>query len=198
MSRIIGVRDLYFAKLTKDDNIGATWSTPERVPSLVNLSISDTVESSNFYSDDTVEQSFSKTSSKEVTIELGYMTTELEALVTGKTYEDGILIQGADDTPPEIAIMFRSPKSKGGFRYTCLYKGTLARTESEYATQEDTVESSTVTLTGTFIPLSYNNKMGCVADSDTVFADDSSGTKAQALKVKLDAWFTRVPLEGTE
>ena len=196
MSRIVGVRDLYVAKLKTDNSEGATWDTPIRVPSLVSLSISDTVEQSKFYSDDTVEQSFSKTSSKEVTIELGYLTTDLESIITGKEYEEGILLQGGDDAPPEIAIMFRSPKSKGGFRYSCLYKGSLARTESEYATQEDTIESSTVTLTGTFISLAFNNKMGATADTDTVFTDDANGTKAQALKAKIDNWFTAVPLNA--
>lgn len=196
MSRIIGCRNLHIAKLKTDNADGATWETPIKVPSLVNMSISDTVEQSKFYSDDTVEQAFSKTSGKEVTIELGYMTNELEALVTGKTYKDGVLIQKGDDAPPELAIMFQAPKSKGGFRYMCLFKGSLARTESEYATQEDSVESATVTLTGTFIPLSYNGEMAATADSDTVFTDDSGGSKAQALKQKINGWFDAVPLDA--
>ena len=198
MSRIIGCRNLHIAKLLTDNAEGATWDTPVKVPSLVNLSISDTVEQSKFYSDDIVEQAFSKTSGKEVTIELGYMTNELEALVTGKEYRDGVLVQKGDDTPPELAIMFQAPKSKGGFRYMCLFKGSLARTESEYATQEDSVESATVTLTGTFIPLTFNGEMASTVDSDTVFSDDLEGTKAQALKQKINGWFNAVPLDVQE
>ena len=125
MSRIIGCRDLHIAKLVKDETgtDKPVYSSITRVPSLVNISISDSVESSNFYSDDTIEQSFSKTSKKDVDIELGYLTNELEALINGRTVdENGVLVQCGDDAPIEVALMFRAPKSKGGaFRYVCLY-----------------------------------------------------------------------------
>lgn len=185
MSRIIGCRDLHIAKL-KTDVAGGEYPAYEaikKVPSLVSISISDSVESSKFYSDDSVEQAFSKTSAKEVTVELGYITNEIEALITGKTVgEDGVLIQKDSDAPAEIALMFRAPKSKGGaFRYVCLCKGTLSRNESEYATQEDSVESSPITLTGVFIPTLSTGVMCATADSDDV-------TAATAIKT----WFTKV------
>lgn len=184
MSRIIGCRDLHIVPLVTDAAGGTpTYGAPTRVPSLINISITDSVEQNKFYSDDSVEQAFSKTSGKDVTIELGYITNKLEALITGKKIDEhGVLVQSDSDAPAEVALLFRAPKSKGGaFRYICLYKGTLSRTESEYATQEDGVESSNVTLTGTFISLLSNGKMSAVADSD----DD--GTKDS-----VDNWFTKV------
>lgn len=184
MSRIIGCRDLHVVPLVSDVISGtSTYGTPVRVPSLINISITDSVEQNKFYSDDSIEQAFSKTSGKDVTIELGYITNELEALITGKKIdENGVLIQSDSDAPSEVALLFRAPKSKGGaFRYICLYKGTLSRTESEYATQEDGVESSNVTLTGTFISLLSNGKMSAVADSD----DEGTETSVQN-------WFTKV------
>lgn len=183
MSRIIGCRDLHIAELVTDAGAKPTYKTPVRVPSLINISITDSVEQSKFFSDDSVEQSFSKTSGKEVTIELGYLSNALEATITGKTVdESGVLLQSDSDAPKEIALLFRAPKSKGGnFRYLCLYKGTLSRTESEYSTQEEGVESSNVTLTGTFVPLLSNGKMAAVADSD-----DASTSSA------IEAWFTTV------
>lgn len=184
MSRIIGCRDLHVVPLVSDVVGGKpTYGTPVRVPSLINIGITDSVEQSKFYSDDSVEQAFSKTSGKDVTIELGYITNELEALITGKEIdENGVLVQSDSDLPCEVALLFRAPKSKGGaFRYICLYKGTLNRTESEYATQEDGVESSNVTLTGTFISLLSNGKMSAVADSDDKGTEDS-----------VQNWFTKV------
>lgn len=183
MSRIIGCRDLHIAELLTDPATGKpTYGTPKRVPSLISVSVSDTVEQVNFYSDDTVEQTSSKTSSKTVTIELGYLSNELESEITGKTFgTDGVLIQGASDAPKELALLFRAPKSKNGdFRYVCLYKGTLNRTENQYDTQEDIVESANITLTGTFIPCLSNGRMSAVADSE-----DSDGTV-------ISGWFTSV------
>lgn len=185
MSRIIGCRDLHIAPLVSD-TVGApkpTYGKPVRIPSVVNVSITDSVEQSKFFSDDTVEQAFTKTASKEVTIELGHLSNELESIITGKEVdESGVLIQKSSDAPTEVALMFRAPKSKGGaFRYICLYKGTLSRTESEYATQEDSIESSNINLTGTFTALLCNDQMAAVADSD----DDN--TSAVVSK-----WFTQV------
>lgn len=184
MSRIIGCRDLHIAPLLTDPIGGKpTYGKPVRVPSLINISITDSVEQSKFYSDDTVEQAFSKTSGKEVNIELGYITNALEATITGKTIDEkGVLIQKSGDAPKEVALLFRAPKSKdGAFRYICLYKGTLAKTESEYATQEDSVESSNVTLTGTFISLLSTGQMSATADTD----DELTSTATEA-------WFTTV------
>ena len=183
MSRIIGCRDLHIAPLISDSGSKPTYGTPVKVQSLINISISDSVEQSKFYSDDTVEQAFSKTSSKEVTIELGYLTNKLESTITGKTVDaKGVLIQRSGDTPQEVAVLFRAPKSKGGaFRYVCLYKGTLVKGESEYATQEDSVESSTVTLTGTFVPLASTGALSAIADSDDELTSSA-----------VTAWFTTV------
>lgn len=174
MSRIIGCRDLHIAKLSKDEIGGKPeYETPIRVPSLVGINISDNVETSNFYSDDIVEQTFNKTSAKEVEIELGYLANELEALISGrKVDEKGVLIQSGDDAPIEVALMFRAPKSKGGaFRYVCLYKGTLSRQESEYKTQEDSIEGTTVKLVGSFVPLQSTNQMAATADSDDTLTE---------------------------
>lgn len=183
MSRIIGCRDLHIAELVTDAGSKPTYKTPVKVPSLISVSITDSVEQSKFFSDDSVEQAFSKTSGKEVTIELGYLTNDLEAKITGKEVdESGVLLQSGSDAPKEVALLFRAPKSKGNaFRYLCLYKGTLARTESEYTTQEEGVESSNVTLTGTFVPLLSTGHMAAVADSDDELTSEA-----------VSAWFTTV------
>lgn len=186
MSRIIGCRDLHIAKLTKDE-LGKdkpAYDTITRVPSVINVSIKDNVETSSFYSDDTVEQAFNKVSGKEVEIELGYLSTALEALITGKTVNsDGVLEQKGDDAAAEVALLFRAPKSKGGaFRYVCLYKGTLSNSDTTYETQEDKTSSATVKLTGTFIPLTCNGKFSAIADSD----DTGLGEDV------ISKWFTTV------
>lgn len=186
MSRIIGCRDLHIAKLTKDDvgTLKPKYETMIRVPSLINIGIKDKVESSNFYSDDTIEQAFNKTSDKEVDIELGYLSTELEALINGRTINaDGVMEQKGDDASTEVALLFRAPKSKGGaFRYVCLYKGTLSNTDASYDTQEDKVKSANVKLKGTFIPLTCNGKFSAIADSD------DTGLAANIIA----DWFTEV------
>ena len=132
MSRIIGVRDLHIAKITKDDLSGTTYASPVAVPSLISIEIADNTENVTFYSDDVVEQVIPAFSGKEVTIELGYLSHEIEAMISGNTYENGVFTQSGDAVASEYAIMFRAPLSKGGFQYVTLYKGVLSRNEATY------------------------------------------------------------------
>lgn len=184
MSRIIGCEHLHIAPIEKDDLTGSTWGELIPVPSLISIDITDQRDDVTFYSDNVIEQVIPAFSGKEVTIELGYLTNELEALISGNTYKDGVLSQSVSNTSTEFAMMWRAPKSKGGFSYLCLYKGVLARTESNFKTKEDSVESSNVTLTGVFMPLVSNGLVAIKADSD-----DKSPSSL------INTWFTKVPVQ---
>lgn len=183
MSRIIGCESLYIAKVTKDDAAGTTFGNPIPVPSLISIDISDQTENVVFYSDDAVEQVIPAFSGKEVSLELGYLTNELEAAISGNEFADGVLTQTTEAIASEYALMFRAPKSRGGYSYVCLYKGVLSREESNYKGKEDSVESSNVTLSGVFMPLVSNGKVAIKADSD----EDSPSEL-------IDTWFTKVPV----
>lgn len=212
MARIIGVRDLYVAPLFEDNGVDKpTWMAPVKVPSLMNIDIADQSENVTFYSDDVVEQVIPAFSGKEVTIELGYIHPRIEAMISGNTYENGIYKQNANSIAPEVAIMFRAPKSKcnsadvkEAFRYVTLFKGILARNEEGYQGKQDTIESSNVTLTGLFMPLSYNGEVERRADNDVVFgtADEvAQGTADVDEQIKADyntmieEWFLEVTVD---
>lgn len=183
MSRIIGCEQLHIAEVTKDDLGGTTFGTPKPVPSLIAIDIADQTENVTFYSDDTIEQVIPAFSGKEVKVELGYLTNEIEAMISGNEYEDGVFTQTTTAVAKEYALMFRAPKSKGGYSYVCLYKGVLAREEANYKTKEDSIESSNVTLSGVFMPLMSNGKVSIKADSDELVPSPLIAT-----------WFTAVPV----
>lgn len=187
MSRIIGCNSLHIAEVTSDTASATAWGTPEPVPSLVSIEISDNSENVTFYSDDVAEQVIPSFGGKEVTITLGYLSNELEAKITGATYESGVLVQNANSTPKEFALLFRAPLSKGGFQYVCLYKGVLSKNESNYQTKEEGIEGQTVTLNGVFMPLQSNGEVAIKANS--------TDSEAEALITK---WFTKVPVKGAE
>lgn len=165
MSRIIGCQQLHIAEVKTDNVSGATFGTPTPVPAVIGIDITDNSENVTFYSDDVVEQVIPAFSGKEVTIELGYLSHEIESLISGNTYENGVFIQNANATAKEFALLFRAPLSKGGFQYVTLYKGVLSRTESAYKTKEDSIEGQTVTLNGVFMPLTYNGNVAMKANS---------------------------------
>ena len=170
MSRIIGLRDLYLCELTEDNGASApTYGEAVKVPSLISMDIQDNTESVTFYSDDVAEQVINAFSGKEVTIELGYLTNELEAKISGNKYdsETGVFTQSSNAESKEVGLMFRAPKSKGGnFQYVALYKGVLAKEGQSYKTKEESTESSNVTLKGVFMPLAYNGDVSVKVDSE--------------------------------
>ena len=139
-----------------DTDTETTWGDPVKVKSLISISETDNKDNVTFYSDDAVEDVIPTFSSKEVSIELGYLTPELEALITGNEYKNGLLTQSATATSKNFAIMFEAPMSKGGYRKICYYKGVLSRDEASYQTKGDSIESSNVTLKGVFMPLQSN------------------------------------------
>ena len=186
MSRIIGVRDLHIAKITKDDLSGTTYASPVKVPSLISIEITDNSENVTFYSDDVVEQVIPAFSGKEVTVELGYLSHEIEAMISGNTYENGVFTQTGDAVASEYALLFRAPLSKGGYQYVCIYKGVLSRTESAYKSKEDSIEGQTVTLNGVFMPLLSNGKVSARANSTDEGAEEFT-----------KKWFTAVQTEFT-
>lgn len=184
MSRIIGVRDLHIAKITKDDLSGTTYESPVAVPSLISIEIADNTENVTFYSDDVVEQVIPAFSGKEVTIELGYLSHEIESKISGNTYENGVFIQSSDAVASEYAIMFRAPLSKGGFQYVTLYKGVLSRNEATYQGKEESIESSNVTLTGVFMPLLSNGKVSARANSTDEGAEEFTSKWFEAVQTE--------------
>ena len=184
MSRILGVRDLHIAKITKDDLSGTTYESPVAVPSLISIEIADNTENVTFYSDDVVEQVIPAFSGKEVTIELGYLSHEIESKISGNTYENGVFTQSSDAVASEYAIMFRAPLSKGGFQYVTLYKGVLSRNEATYQGKEESIESSNVTLTGVFMPLLSNGKVSARANSTDEGAEEFTSKWFEAVQTE--------------
>ena len=189
MSRIIGLRDLHICELNADNGSAApTYGEAIKVPSLISMDIQDNTESVTFYSDDVAEQVIQAFSGKEVTIELGYLTNELEALISGNDYDKttGVFTQNANCESKEIGLMFRAPKSKGGnYQYVALYKGVLARDGQSYKTKEESTESSNVTLKGVFMPLAYNGDVSVKVDSEDC--------KQQNI---INDWFTKPYVKG--
>lgn len=185
--RIIGVKGLHIAEVLTDTASETTWGTPVPVPSLISIDIADQKENVTFFSDDQIEQVIPAFSGKEVSIELGYLTHEIESMISGNEYTDGVYVQKADSLAKNYALLFKAPLSTGGERFVCLYKGVLAKDESSYQGKGESIESSNVTLNGVFMPLQSNNAVEIKMDS----TDKNLQENARNL---MKNWFTTVPV----
>ncbi len=185
MARQIGLQDISIAELLTDTKEGATYKAVEKLERSVSAKITPKSNSENLYSDDSIEDVAANMSEIDVEIELNQLSMASRAKMFGNKIVNGILVENKDDvtTAPYTALIFKSKKLNGSFRYVCLYKGKWELVGDEYSTQEDKIKASTAKVKGTFMARTFDGNYRLMADSDdtgVVVAD-------------LEKWFTTVP-----
>ena len=188
MARQVGLKDIHFAPLTKDDATGVTYGTPVKIANAISAKIAKKYNSEKTYSDDTVEEVLSNLESVDVEFEVGGLPLTSRALIQGATIVKGTLIENKDDIAPEGAFLFRSKKSNGKYRYVALLKGKFEPTDDDYGTEEDKPKGQTNKVKGTFYSRAFDGNHQFTADED----------ETGVVQATLDAWFTAVPTEPTE
>lgn len=190
----IGLDKLYYAPITKDDATGYTASTPAYLAPVATAKVSTTRNSTTQYADDGVFDSSSAESETSVEVEITNIPLSIAALLTGKTYNstNGMLIEGSGAVAPEYALLFRSKKSNGKYRYVCYLKGKFAMADEEYATLEASPNPKTakLTFTGLNTVFAFTTATGKTETVKVVKADEDVVASAALIS----SWFTAVPV----
>ena len=176
----VGLNNLHFAKLTKDDDSGAVYETPRRIAGSITAKISPKVNTETLYADDGPSETATALGEIEVEFEVKDLPLEIQAEVLGHSLSKGVLIKKADDTAPYLAIGFKSKKSNGSYRYVWLYKGRFELPEQEFKTMEDKPSFQTPKVKATFVKREFDNIWQVMGDEDV------SGFTAG------DTWFSQV------
>lgn len=182
----IGLRDVHYALLTEDPADGAaTYEKPVKVVGAISANINPNTSSATLFADDGPYDAASTMG--EITLELNMadIPDETQAIWLGHSYTNGMLIKKSTDTPPWVALGYRSLKSNGAYRYVWLVKGKFAALEEEYGTKADSVEFKTPTITGSFVKRDSDDVWELKADSDAATPSSAIGS-----------WFTEVPAPG--
>lgn len=162
----IGLRDLYYAILTKDDSTGVAYQTPVKIAGAINAKISPKVDTQTLYADDGPSETVTSLGEIEVEFEVKDLPLTVQAALLGHTISNGVLTKDADDVAPYVALGFRSQKSNGKFRYVWLFKGRFETPEQEYKTKEDKPSFQTPKLKGTFVKRDYDGVWQVIGDED--------------------------------
>lgn len=181
---LIGLDNVHVSKITKDVDGLESYGTPIKLADVMEGSISPQVDSQNVFADDKVKQVIRVKSNIEVTFSFADLDNEKIALLLGKEKDaNGVLIDDDKDlaNTPEFALMFRSQKANGEYRYMALYKGSFAESEQNFQTKGDGVNYQTASLTGTFIK-NADGLWGAKVDSDDAGVAPST----------ISGWFTSV------
>lgn len=199
MATRIGVDKLHYAKMTTEDTLNAppVYEEPKSAPGVMSININPNGSVETLFADDGPYESAATNGQVEVEIQKNQLKTSEKADILGHTVDtDGGIIYSANDVPPYVAIMFRTLRSNGKYRYVTLYKGMFVDPADNNETKGDGINFQSETITGRFLKLNTAFK---VSETKEVFPWkyelDEEDDDASAEKIA--AWFTEVQVPAT-
>lgn len=178
----IGLDNLVYSTLTKDDATGVTYATPVKIPGAISAKVSTKTNSATLYADDSAAETASAVGETEVEFNMKDLPLDVQAVILGHSVDKGVLVKKSSDIAPYIAMGFRSVKSNGKYKYVWLLKGKFETNDIEAKTLEDKPDFQTATIKGTFVAREFDKAYIKIADGDATGFVETTGTN----------WFTSV------
>lgn len=162
-----GLKNIYYARLTKDDSTGVTYDTPVKLGHARKATISKETETVTVYGDNAAVVTKTRLKSLGLSIESTNISIKDQAILLGHGYDSvtGVLTAKGDDSAPYVAVLFEATKMTGGSVFYKLCKGKFTETNEDMATQEENISPSSPTLEGKFIVRDFDNVFYTKADS---------------------------------
>src|SRR5699024_7493414 len=184
----VGLKDIYFAPIDEDTETETTYDEPIRIGRAMQANIQPQFNNAELRADDGVAETAEARGVTNVTVEADDIDKEAQSVIFGKKVnDDGVLMDSQDDRPPYGALMFKSEKANGSYRFVVLYKGKFTPPEEDYETKQETPAFQTPTIEGRFLARRSDGRFGAQADEDDSDIDDSI----------IDNWFDE-PYEEVE
>lgn len=194
----IGCDKLYYALMTVEDTVttAPTYGTPTAAPGVISLNINPNGSLETLFADDGPFEAAATLGNIEVEIQKAYLTTQNRADLLGHAIDtSGGLVSGASDTPPWVAIGFRSLKSNGHYRYVWLYKGRFVDPEDNNETKADSINFQNDTINGQFARL--NNSYTLDSKDRNPWKYEMDEDHSGSTPATMAAWFTAVVFPTT-
>lgn len=162
----IGLRNFYYAILSKDDKTAVTYGTPISVPGLISADIKPGGNTDTLYADDGPYEAAAVLGDIDVTVEMADLDLTTQAALLGHTVTNGVMVEKTTDIAPYVALMFESEKASGATRYVKMLKGKFSVPESSTKTKDNKVNFQTGKITGKFVARINDGAWRRVADTD--------------------------------
>ncbi len=135
----IGVDRFFYAPLTKDDDTGTDYGPAVYLPGVNIVALNPNTEIGSFYADDGIFETYVIEGERELQVSFSGISNEVAAALTGAQYENGLMIDKRGDSPPYVAVGFRSQKSNGEYRYVWVYKGRFVKAQMTSYTKSNSI-----------------------------------------------------------
>ena len=150
-SRRCGLKDIYLAKVTTNTADTYAAATPIKFARAIKATISDSYNSEKIYSDDGTEDIVNSYQGTTVELEANALAPQDRATLWARLYEQGFLVEAAEDAPPELALGFRIRQLNGKYEFVWYYCGKFDQgNEEEYETIAGTKPHKTSTISASF------------------------------------------------
>lgn len=180
----IGCDMLHFAKMLTDTAAGATYEDPVHFTNVKSIGFNPNSSISTFNADDGPRVVYSQVGEESVSIERADLLPSEYALITGARYNKGLVSVG-NPTAPDGAVLWRSQKSNGAYRYCRLLKTRFGVPQMNAKTKESSIEFQTQTVEG------KNALRVCDNQGFEFFDSDDPGKDASITDaVLLEQWFS--------
>jgi phi13 family phage major tail protein len=170
----VGVDNLYYAKITNDDEIGYTAAAPIYLAPVAEIAGEPEINNKTTYYDNKAANNYVTEGKTELTITVSNVPAKEIATLLGKKYDaaSGRVYDSGEANPPEVAIGFRFNMGKNGYRYYWFLKGTFSGGAEEAATKSNDVDERTYELTYTAVTTTHQWDIdGQMQSLKRVFAD---------------------------
>ena len=168
MSRIAGVKYLGIAPITKQSGGKESYGSPIELKQFVSFSATKNYSETSWYSNDQTEETFNAIVDEDIEIVLGHLSGDLRAKLSGANYDaKGVMTEKSDDEQAEFGLIVVLSQLPKGTLNKAYYRVKLKVESTEGETKTDSINDSTVTLTGKAIPNSEGIICRTIDSTDT-------------------------------
>jgi len=168
---VVGLDKLYIAKILRDE-VETEFDKPKYLAGIKEIGIKPKVNTDEFYAENQLWLSETTLANIDVEVDITDLTNEDEAMLLGhKIATEGGIIKSADDTAPEVALLYKANKGNGKARYGVLYKGKFSIGDESYKGKEGKANFQSKKLKATFAPLHSNSMWSYKVDEEQGMTD---------------------------
>lgn len=148
----IGLDNLFYSKITEDENGNETYATPVKLAKAISADISVELNEASLFADDAEAESIKAFKSGKLTLGVDDIGVEAAEDLTGASTDDnGVLVSTSDDLAPYVAVGFRALRANGKYRYFWLYRVKFSTPSTSLATKGDSIAFQTPSIEGTIM-----------------------------------------------
>lgn len=148
----IGLDNLFYSKITEDENGNETYGTPVKLAKAISADISVELNEASLFADDAEAESIKAFKSGKLSLGVDDIGVEAAEDLTGASTDDnGVLVSTSDDLAPYVAVGFRALRANGKYRYFWLYRVKFATPSTSLATKGDSIAFQTPSIEGTIM-----------------------------------------------